>query len=251
MNKDELKALEAVQKLKDKSKLADASVKAPLEKTRIAAREKLTQIEQSDLLARLATVTDNAIYSDFLSTAFVGQSDQFLGEVSKNISYDFAVRRFAIREIADKTVLREVQTYYESYPDTARAKDISNSIKLRQQELKRQAKEKRAEESQLVFEGVLDAYLNDPNNKHVCDLIYALDDTHGFKTRKRAATELIEIANTTPELIMPIWGWIKAKVEAPCRTYEARLNEFDREEAGLHEEQSSGIGMSFPMKPRA
>lgn len=64
--------------------------------------------------------------------------------------------------------------------------------------------------------------------------------------RLEAAQKLIDIAKTKPGVLLPIWTWLKEKIETPRdKTYIK--NRYDLEEAGYYE--YSGIGLVFPDKP--
>ena len=233
------KALRAVEKETDLIELAEIAKNAPLDDVRVAAFEKSRQIKEVELLAKIKHATYNTIDSLGINEAFAKQSDQFLGAIAKNIQYDISVLSAAIRQINDLTVLEDVNAHY-----VHEAKSNTDAAFIRNK-----AKDRLSELKQLAYEDKLRVYLNNPENQRTSELIGNLDSL-SYDKRKEAAVELIEIANTKPELIIPIWGWTKTKVEEPYKTFNVRVNEYDREEAGIYEERDSGIGLKFPTKPK-
>ena len=65
------------------------------------------------------------------------------------------------------------------------------------------------------------------------------------KIRQMTADKLISLAETTPEVLLPIWDYLKETIEEPVT--ETRANRYDLEEAGYYNEY--GIGKKFPDKP--
>ena len=65
------------------------------------------------------------------------------------------------------------------------------------------------------------------------------------EVRQRTADKLISLAETDPEVLLPIWDHLKKMIEEPVT--ETRSNWYDSDEAGYY--TVSGIGKKFPDKP--
>ncbi len=76
--------------------------------------------------------------------------------------------------------------------------------------------------------------------------IYLPDlESEESEVRQKTADKLISLAETDPEVLLPIWDYLKKKIEEPVTS--TRSNWYDRDEAGYYNE--SGIGKKFPDKP--
>lgn len=89
------------------------------------------------------------------------------------------------------------------------------------------------------------AYMRAPKYEPYAAFIEKLHSSC-LKDRREAADKLIQVAAESPEMLFPVWDYIKELVETPVSESE-RKNLYDREEAGYHADY--GIGMKFPEKP--
>lgn len=67
------------------------------------------------------------------------------------------------------------------------------------------------------------------------------------EVRQETADRLISLAETDPDVLLPIWDYLKKTIEEPVS--ETRSNWYDLDEAGYW--NVSGIGKKFPDKPAA
>lgn len=77
----------------------------------------------------------------------------------------------------------------------------------------------------------------------------ALSNLHSgeLEIREKTADQLISLAQTDPEILLPIWNYLKKTIEQPV--VSERMNKHDLEEAGRY--QYDGIGKKFPERPAA
>lgn len=76
-----------------------------------------------------------------------------------------------------------------------------------------------------------------------------LSDLHSseLSVRQKTADQLITLANSDPEILLPIWDYLKKTIEQPVELHI--VSTYDLDEAGW--DRYVGIGKQFPDKPAA
>ncbi len=226
--------------------------------TRIAA---LHEINNMSLLEDIIKHEDNTFEVRLAALEKVNDYSTLIRIAKNDKEVAAYVRVAAAKKADDQNTLADIAKKYgwegesalKELNDPKLIADVAKKAKLKGVRQKAVAKlTDRAIINDVLSNGeyhdvIVEAYKKIPENRPYVCLIEGLGDGQ-FDTRKEAAEELIVIAETKPEALLPIWDWIKKTIEIPYSQGE-RLNTYDREEAGLYSD--SGIGLKFPTKPKS